>query len=199
MGWRGSQCDADSWWRNTGEQRGQVATKKATEVIGMSGLAGQMQNVSWSDKELKALMVANLLQSSTVAAGGSRQVVAACASAAINTIIQVERSDTSGSHTAMEAEKADMEVRTKPDSLEYLLQEVLITSQCGGVGTLRKRLVEANRNDLAWRLSGLNKARRASAHPDIALLQEVLLALGGGGEESDAEPGGGCNAELGEG
>ena len=49
----------------------------------------QLQQIQWSNQELKALSIASCLQSSMVAAGCSRQVAAAGISAAIHTVVGI--------------------------------------------------------------------------------------------------------------
>ena len=51
--------------------------------------SSQLEQLNWSEKELKALSIANCLHTSTVATGCSRQVAAASMSAAINTILSI--------------------------------------------------------------------------------------------------------------
>jgi hypothetical protein len=55
-------------------------------------------------------------------------------------------------------------------------------SACGGpigIGKLRRHLLDSQRPDLAFRLSELNRARRAIAHPDLCLAGEVEETLRG--------------------
>ena len=79
---------------------------------GMAGLMKNMQDLQWSEQEMKALVVACSLQSITVSSGGTRQVVAACTSTYILTILILAGKYTQIEHVESEYNKENVDMKT---------------------------------------------------------------------------------------
>ena len=166
MGWRDvqsshGQAPDDPWWRRGDPwqaaglcaPRQAAGAKVACKMDGNSGVA----NLPVVAQTAYAIMLG-------LAHGvATRQVVAAASAAVVRSILHDKPSDN--------------DVIAKPSTLEYMLQEVVVTSGHDGLGELKRSLMQVDRKDLANRLSKLNVARRSSAHPDVALAQEISCAL----------------------
>ena len=73
-------------------------------------------------------------------------------------------------------------VRCKPNTMDYIHEEVFDAAKRTlgakvGIGKLNQELKVRNCPELCTRLQNMNRARRSSAHPDVALASDIECAL----------------------
>ena len=113
--------------------------------------------LDWSDVELKAITAACCVQSSTVAAGCSRQVAAACMSAAINSIMAKV-----GKKLGDDSSKAEEALSTHEDIVRAVEE---VWGPGLGIGDICRRLRAGGYGDLASTVSNIHRHRKVAAHP----------------------------------
>ena len=175
MGWRNSfsKASADPWWRaEDGSKAKHEQLCQAPCLLGE--LSRSCAQVQWSDRELKAIMVAVALQESTAKAGASRQVTAACFAAGVRSIDGLESKPgcEMQSCLATEVSVAHLSIH------ERLIDEVeAVLGAKIGICELCRRLKMDGHAQLASAVSNQHRCRKIDAHPKHELVLKVRNAI----------------------
>ena len=196
----------DPWWRRgdpwkreeADKGEGDDKTKMKSRSLRMAGmpasLVEQLESLSWSETELKAFLAANMLHGSTISAGGSRQVAAACISASIRRIVTPHDDDGSNSVAVKKSrcvESSTTLVSAAEDTLDTHAKSILLLGEhlrlriarerCKPCRTLHQaaQVVHAEANgdkhtrELVKELNLLNDAYTGIRHFDGAHLKDL--------------------------